>query len=96
MGKFNEGYSNLFGTQTWEDEGGDETDPEDGQRNETGDINYVWMSVVSAVSDTTKLAWPEVYSMGIVEFLNIFGFIRDRAEREKRQREQYLRNARRN
>lgn len=90
MGKFNEGYSNLFGTQTWEDEGGDEADPEDGQGNETGDSNYVWMSVVSAVSDTTKLTWPEVYSMGIVEFLNIFGFIRDRAEREKRQRQQML------
>ena len=95
MGKFNEGYSNLFGTQTWKDEGGDETDPEDGQGNETGDINYVWMSVVSAVSDTTKLTWPEVYDMGIVEFLNIFGFIRDRAEREKRQREQILRQGKR-
>ena len=96
MGQFNRGYSNLFGTPEGEDEGGDEDDPEAGQGNGNTDQGYVWMSVVSTVSDTTKLAWPEVYSMGIVEFLNIFGYAKDKAEREKRQREQYLRNARRN
>ena len=37
------------------------------------------------VSEITRLTWPEVYSMAIIETLNIYSYALDKAAEERRQ-----------
>ena len=54
----------------------------------------VWLSFVDAVSDLTKLNWPEVFNMSVMEFFAFLSYQIYKNEKEKRQFEEWKRKNR--
>ena len=104
MGKFNKGYSNLFG---FEDEMDDEEGEESGSEEEDADgdkeSDYLtqfnrqwgWFNWAVQVKEVKSIPLDDVFEIGIVEFLNILCFIKDKNALERKQQEEYLKKLKR-
>ena len=87
VSQINKSYGNLFGIVDEEvEEEGEESggEGEDGGTDKEADgvpntfaKKWGWLNLVREVSDTTHLSWADVFSMNILEFLNINCYIRD-------------------
>jgi hypothetical protein len=73
-----------------EDEGRDDEGADDGGSEENSFIKefnqkWGWISSIDAVAKTINTDWDTVFNKGVVEFLNILSYSRDKAELEKLQ-----------
>ena len=51
----------------------------------------VWLGFVEAVSDLTKLNWPETFAMSIMEFFAFLTYVNYKVTIEKRKLEEWKR-----
>lgn len=76
------GYRNLFGSNSDEEEKEDKGNEEVEEDNSFGS-RWGWAYSVDEVSQVMRKSWDEVYSMGVLEFLNVLSYTRDKREFEK-------------
>ena len=96
MQRFNQGYSNLFGLDDLEDkrqdaEEGDEEPNQGGQTNDGFVDRWCWIYHIDQVAEVRRQSWDEIFSLNVVEFLNMLCYIRDKRNWEKKQREEWRR-----
>lgn len=93
-------YSNLFGLddedmeEEDEDEGTEGANGRSGERDEiTKGFSYKWGHIywIDQVAEITHNNWDTVLKMGVIEFLNILCYIREKNNWEKESRERYMR-----
>lgn len=99
MGEFNKKYPNLFGFEDEDGnvEGEESTDEEDVEGSDSED-NYItqfnkrwgFFSWAIQVKEVKSITLDEVYDINIIEFLNIMCYIKDKAELDRKQQEDYL------
>ena len=99
MGKFNKGYSNLFGFEDEMDdvEGKESTDEDEDEGSDSED-NYIktfnrkwgWISFAIQVKEVKSITLDQVYEVNVVEFLNLLCYIKDKADFDRRQQKEYL------
>lgn len=86
-------YGNFFNKEDEEDDeereerGNEEEDT--GSNNEFGN-KWGWISMVDRVSETIRESWKVVFDMGVMEFLNILCYSKDKAAFEKKQIDDYV------
>ena len=104
MGEFNKRYSNLFGLEDEVDaDEGEESDSE--EEDEDGDkgTDYItkfnkqwgWFNWAVQVKEIKSIPLDDVFEIGIVEFLNILCYIKDKNALERKQQEEYMKKLKR-
>ena len=86
MADFNGHYSSLFEASDQVEAEGQEAESDregDVGKDSEGAISYRWFCCIDAVSDTLRLSWHEVYGIPIIEFLNVLGYLKEKAAHEK-------------
>lgn len=48
-----------------------------------------WVCIVDAISETLRVSWDDVYQMNIYSFLNVYCYIIDKNNDEKRRIEEF-------
>ena len=68
---------------------GEAGDTEEDRSDAEGDSQFGWTSCVDAVSETCRCSWDAVWTMSVIEFLNILCYRKDKQEQEKRMMEKW-------
>ena len=76
-----------------ESQGGGEDGRSDNSGEEVEDFNrkWGWVAVVDRVAETARTSWEGVYASPIIETLNIFAYAADKAQKERKEQEQWAR-----
>ena len=88
-------YPNLFGSGHGRDEETPEGENPDGQGDDEGSDPFTkkwnWIACVDTVSETCRCSWSKVWEMNVIEFLNMICYTSDKAEKRKRDIEDWKR-----
>lgn len=93
VGKLHQGFKNLF---QLDDEEGDKESQGQGEESGVdgatqGDRQLIFLSLIDEVAETTRTEWEKVFRYEITYFFNIITYARWKAEREKKQAEEWKR-----
>ena len=95
ISEFNKGYVRVLGDYDEEDEeesqsadngedSGDGSGVEDKEEVSDAEKQFRWLSMIDAVSETTRLSWDAVYRMNIYEFFNIYFYAVEKNRRKQK------------
>lgn len=87
------GYNNFFDKEVEEDDEDREErrqEEDDGTGNTEFGKKWGWIHMVNRVSETIREPWGVVFDMGVMEFLNILCYAKDKAAFEKKQIDDYV------
>ena len=93
LGDFHKGYKTIFpmDDQDGTEEGEGPAEESGTTETSTGDRQLILLSIVDEVAETTRDSWSKVFDYEIAYFFNVVVFARWKAEREKKQAEEWRR-----